>query len=308
MTSAACEALGVEEEPIRISYLQSDLHHLPLWVALDKGFFDEAGVTVEVAGIFRAGPETMSAFAAGSLDIAYVGQAPATTAVANGAVRVTVLAQVNTAGSAVVVNSRSTIRNLADLAGKTVAIPGHSTVQELVLRKALKQGDLPLSKLGIIVLKPPEMIGALITGQINAFVAWEPFPAKAVTEKQGRVLVASSAVWPDHPCCVVVADNGFLRKHRDKAVAVVKAHVRAIEFIRNNNEEAARIAAKYTGMDMETIRLAMQNVAYTSKLSIAGEREYVTFLREMKLISVDDPDRFTRDFIDGTILEQVSAK
>ena len=90
-------------EPVRIAYLQSDIHHLPCWVALDKGFFEAEGVKVEVAGIFKAGPELMSAFAAGALDMGYVGVAPATTAVANKTAKVVVLAQVNTEGSALVV-------------------------------------------------------------------------------------------------------------------------------------------------------------------------------------------------------------
>jgi NitT/TauT family transport system substrate-binding protein len=71
-----------EGKPVRVAYLQSDVHQLPCWVALDKGFFEKEGVKVEVAGIFKAGPELMSAFAAGALDMGYVGIAPATTAVA----------------------------------------------------------------------------------------------------------------------------------------------------------------------------------------------------------------------------------
>jgi NitT/TauT family transport system substrate-binding protein len=54
-------------QPVRIAYLQSDIHQLPCWVALEKGFFKKERVKVEVAGIFKAGPELMSAFAAGAL-------------------------------------------------------------------------------------------------------------------------------------------------------------------------------------------------------------------------------------------------
>ncbi|MDO5536223.1 MAG: ABC transporter substrate-binding protein, partial [Desulfovibrionaceae bacterium] len=69
---------------VRMAYLQNDLHHLPLWVAQDQGYFRAEGVSVEIAGVFRAGPEIMTAFAAGSLDMAYVGEAPATIAFARG--------------------------------------------------------------------------------------------------------------------------------------------------------------------------------------------------------------------------------
>lgn len=100
---------GREANTVRIAYPHSDIHQLACWVALEKGFFKEEGLAVEVAGVFKARPEEMSAFASGALDAGYVGEAPATTAVANGTARVTVLAQVNTEGSAIVVREGSWI-------------------------------------------------------------------------------------------------------------------------------------------------------------------------------------------------------
>ena len=79
----SCGPAEKESEVVRLAYLQSDLHHLPAFVALEKGFFKEEGVSIKVSGIFKAGPELMSGFAAGSLDAGYVGLSPATVAVAN---------------------------------------------------------------------------------------------------------------------------------------------------------------------------------------------------------------------------------
>ncbi len=202
-------AVNGEEKPVRIGYLQSDIHQLACWVALEKGFYKKNGVTADVAGIFKAGPEEMSAFAAGALDMGYVGEAPATTAVANGVAKVKVLAQVNTEGSAIMVKKGSAIKTPRDLVGKTVAIPGRSTVQDFLLQKALRKFEVDPRKVSIIVLKPPEMIGALKTGQIDAFIAWEPYPAKAQTMGVGQVLLRSGEIWKDHPCCVLVAEQFF---------------------------------------------------------------------------------------------------
>jgi NitT/TauT family transport system substrate-binding protein len=65
----SCGPNEKERSIVRLAYLQSDLHHLPAFVALEKGLFQEEGVTVEVGGIFKAGPEMMSGFTAGSLDV-----------------------------------------------------------------------------------------------------------------------------------------------------------------------------------------------------------------------------------------------
>ena len=289
-------------QPVRIAYLQSDIHQLPCWVALEKGFFEKEGVKTEVAGIFKAGPELMSAFAAGALDMGYVGVAPATTAVANKTVKVVVLAQVNTEGSAIVVRKEGKVQSIPELVDKSAAVPGHATVQDSLLRRALLKFKTQPDQVKIMVLKPPEMIGALRTDQIDAFIAWEPYPAKAVTMGVGRILAFSRDIWKDHPCCVLAADAKFLEDHMEKAKGVVRGHVKAIEFIRQHREEAIKIGVKYTGMDEASIRLAMENVNYTPVLSVEGEKEYVDFLTKLKYIKVDDVqifvDRFMRpDFI-----------
>jgi len=287
---------GAEEKPVRIGYLQSDIHQLACWVALEKGLYKKYGVDAKVAGIFKAGPEEMSAFAAGALDMGYVGEAPATTAVANGVAEATVVAQVNTEGSAIMVRKDSSIQKPADLAGKTVAIPGHSTVQDFLLKKALLKFKVDPKSVSTIVLKPPEMIGALRTGQIDAFIAWEPYPAKARTMGIGRVLLTSGDIWKDHPL------------HQRNVSDMVKAHMEATNFINKYPEDAVNIGMKYTGMDKETVRLAIKNVNYTYELSIAGETEYVDFLSRLRYISVPDAEIFVNRFIDTEILENLAGK
>lgn len=296
------------EKPVRMAYLQNDIHHLAFWVALEKGFFEKQGVEVEVSGIFRAGPEIMTGFAARDLDMAYVGEAPTTTAVANKAADVVITAQVNTEGSALVVRKESGITSLSDLTGKTVAVPGHSTVQDFLLRKALKKQGIPLKKVNIIVVKPPEMTGALRTDQIDAFIAWEPYPSKSVTMNIGQNLATSYDIWKGHPCCVLVSDSTFLRQNPKKVRAVVRAHVQATDFIHKNTDESVKIGEKYTGMDEKTIRKAMKTVHYTYDLSIEGEKEYVRFLSEMKYIRADDPETFVNSLINQELLKHVMNK
>jgi NitT/TauT family transport system substrate-binding protein len=295
-------------DPVRVGYLQSDIHQLPLWVAIEKGYYDQERIKMEVAGIFKAGPELMTAFSAGALDIGYVGAAPATTAVANKTAKVTLLAQVNTEGSAIVVSKSRKVRTISALVGRTVAIPGYSTVQDFLLRKALRAFNIETGKVKIIVIKPPEMISALRTEQIDAFTAWEPYPAKAVSSDVGVFLATSGDIWKDHPCCVLAADSGFLDLHRDQAAGMVRAHVKAIEFIRQNRQEASAIAIKYTGMDELTIRLAMKNVNYTHVLSVDGIREYVEFLTRLKYVNITNVDKFMDLFVQPTFVAEALKK
>jgi NitT/TauT family transport system substrate-binding protein len=248
----------------------------------------------------------MSAFASSDLDFGYVGEAPATVAVANKVADVKIIAQANLEGSAIVIFKDSGIKSIKDLVGKTVAVPGYATVQDFLLRKALTNNNIPIKAVNVIIIKPPEMIPALRTKQIDAFVAWEPYPSKAVTLEVGKVLVPSGKIWPKHPCCVVVADNQFIEKNPEKIKGILRAHVKATNFIHENPKEALEIGVKYTGMDLETVKLAMRNITYEFIPDVQGLVDYVTFLRELGQIKEVDPKDFVRNIIQKGFLEKIS--
>lgn len=277
---------------IRMAYLQNDLHHLPLWVALDKSYFKDEGLDVTVAGIFHAGPEIMAAFDAGELDAAYVGEAPVTIAAARrGTACVRVLDQVNTEGSALVLSPASSLSSDKEL---TLAYPSNGSVQDLLLRKAIA-GLVPNAQhIHTIVLSPPEMITALKTGQIDGFVAWEPFPTRAVSMGIGRIQATSANIWPGHPCCVVVASEEFSNTRPNEMAGLVRAHKRAIAFIYDHPDEALAVAVKYTGMSEAVVRQALSHVTYTSVPSVIGEEEFVNFLNAIGYTKVADPKVFTQ--------------
>jgi NitT/TauT family transport system substrate-binding protein len=292
-------AASSDDSPVRMAYLQNDIHHLACWTAIEKGYYSDNKVNVEVAGVFRAGPEIMTAFAAGELDMAYVGEAPATIAVANQTAKVVAVAQVNTEGSSVVVARDATgITDLKSLSSKTVAVPGHGTVQDFLLRRALSHQGIELGALNIIVLKPPEMISALRTNQIQAFIAWEPHPSKALTMGVGRRLSTSHDLWPGHPCCVLVASADFIARHPRKVQAVVRAHMAATDFINRQPQEALRIGMQYTGMDELTVKDAVGQVSYTTILNVEAEEEYVHFLKQLNYIRISDEKAFIKSFLD----------
>ena len=299
---AACQRAPARAaaKPVRMACLQNDLHHLALWVALDEGFFRAEGVEVEVAGAFRAGAELMSAFGSGGLDMAYVGQSPVTIAAARGTAQVEVVALVNAEGSALVVRpDDASIRGVADLRGKVVAMPGLGSVQDVLLRKALASAGLSPDDAKVVVVKPPEMISALQSRQIDAFIAWEPYPAKAVNLGAGRTLETSRAIWAGHPCCVLVASRAFAEAHRAETDAVVRAHARATAFILAHPDQAVAVAVRHTGLDAATVREALRGVTYSSRLSRGAEEELVRSLERLDYIPAGDPAAFVDRLVGG---------
>jgi NitT/TauT family transport system substrate-binding protein len=223
--------------------------------------------------------------------------APAMLAAANGKADVKALAQANLNGSSIVVRDPAAVRSVEELKGRKVAVPNVGTVQDFLLRRALENAGLSINDVNEVLMAPPEMLAALSSSSIDACVFWEPNPATAEQRGLGAVLLSSAQIWEDHPCCAVVVSQGFIDSDPAAVDALARAHRRATDFIRNNPDEAVRLAAEFTGLDEEVAGKAMQRITFTCEFNVAAIREYAGFLAEQGLVSLDDPAAFADDFL-----------
>ena len=141
------------DNAVRVGFLGSDLHQLAEWVAQNKtvgggshSLFDKYGVKVTNASLtgYTSGPNEMSAFAAGDVDIGYLGCAPAIQAHLSASVHTVIVAQANSEGSAIIVKAGSGITTIADLKGKTIAVPSTGAIQFSLLKIAVEKAGMQL--------------------------------------------------------------------------------------------------------------------------------------------------------------------
>jgi NitT/TauT family transport system substrate-binding protein len=139
--------------PIRLGYLLGDLHQMAQVVAQNhsilsngKSMFEDYGllVTNATGAPFANGGAEMNGFAAGSVDVGYLGAAPAILNHLNSAIGTTIVAQANSEGSGIVVKVGSGISDLSGLVNKTIATPGESSIQFLLLKIALQKEGIDL--------------------------------------------------------------------------------------------------------------------------------------------------------------------
>ncbi|MHA1653906.1 MAG: ABC transporter substrate-binding protein [Candidatus Thorarchaeota archaeon] len=292
---------------VRIGYLSQDLHQLALRVAVEKGWFDEAGIKVELAQ-FANGAYEMDGFLAGQIDMGYLGVAPALTKSINQNIEITILAAVNLEGSALMVSKTEydagNVRNVSDLVGKIILQPGPSTVQNFLIRLALDQFGLSVDNVSLETSRPQDMAISL-SAEKPAFIAWEPFPSLAEYEGLAVPLLLSGQIWPRHPCCVVASANTFLEEHPDIVQKVVDIHKRAEEWIVNHPDEALQIAIDWLGVASEPVETAFNRIIYDYDVNRTGVEMYLEFLIDQGLVTMglDQVDTFLNGFINTTFVE-----
>lgn len=198
-------------------------------------------------------PELAEAVKAGAVDAAFALTPIALTLRAKGVpVKLVLLGHRN--GSALTVKAGGGVSSLAELKGGTIAIPSRFSTHHLLLRRMLAaQGLEPGRDVQVVEMPPPEMVQALATDRIAAFIVAEPFSGQAELQKVGRVLAFSKDVWPHHVCCGLVAREALVATHPDAVQELVDGLVAAGRFIGASPEEAAKLSTRYLGQRAEVI-------------------------------------------------------
>ena len=220
--------LGGGDDTVKIGYLPSD-HDAALFVADAQGKFAEKNITTELVQ-FNNGGDLMTAMASGEVDVGYVGIAPVLSSVAKG-VPVKVISSAQTDGSGIVVTKDSGITSAADLKGKSIATPGEASIQYVLLTYYLKENNLSTDDLNISAMKVPSMNDALKTKQIDGIITFQPYVSIAANSSDNVVLEDSADILPNHPCCVVVASDDFIKNHESTVKDILAIHENATEFI-----------------------------------------------------------------------------
>ena len=281
--------LGGGDNTVKIGYLPSD-HDAALFVADKQGLYADKNITTELVQ-FNNGGDLMTAMASGEVDVGYVGIAPVLSSVSKG-VPVKVISSAQTEGSGIVVTKDSGINSAADLKGKSIATPGEASIQHVLLSYYLKKNGLSTNDLNISAMKVPSMNDALKTKQIDGIITFQPYVSIAANVTSNVVLENSSGILPNHPCCVVVASDDFIKNHEDKAKDIVDIHKNATKFI--NDKVAA-------GNSSEVVKLLPEDIVSDAHLE-ANSLQSFPFISGIDNAFKADVDAFQKLEVDIGIL------
>ena len=279
------------EDTIRIGYLPSD-HDAALFVADAKGYFDKEELNIDMIK-FNNGNELMKAMEDDEIDVGYVGVAPALYYIGNGA-EAKIISSAQNEGSGIVVNTNSGINTASDLTGKKIATPGEGSIQELLLSYYLKENGISNKDLKIKTAKVSEMNEKLESGEIDGAITFQPYVT--IAEANGNnILVNSSEILPNHPCCVVVATDDFIKEHPEEAEKVVSIHKKATKVINKNidNGKTNKIVDLLPNdivSDKEIEAKSLESFPFTSGMSSNFKSNVLTFQQlEVAMGAIKEP-------------------
>ena len=246
--------------------------------------FVPAGYTVEVFP-FESPTDGKNAVLTGTVDTCIHGIAAFLLGAAAGE-PVTIVANANNGGMAVIAGVNTGIKTIKDLKGKKVAIWPGST-QEAVILERLRMEGMSIKDIQPIRLSFSDHPAALARGDIDAYVGAEPAP--------GISLANGTGVLVEYPYSTPIGSLNMILSASEKAVKenpqrvklVVDMHRKAVDYAMANPPQIVEVAMQKLGQQRRSIELAQPNVELAWKIDdvfLQRAAAYTRLMHENKQI------------------------
>lgn len=243
----ACSQDNDAQEQVKTSLYQDTIKigavawpgYLALYIADVKGYFNEAGLNVQLIRYNSLG-ELSKDYVNGVL----LGRANLNIEAINESAqglkhKAVVIIDYSNGSDGIVANK--TIKSIADLKGKKVGYdPG--TLEEYILSHALMSYQLSLKDIEPVASNAEDVIDLLKDGSLLAAVTYEPYLTVLINEGYHTIYTSKEA--PGLITDILTFRSDFIEQQEETITAIVTAYFRGIDLWRNNPDEAIAILAK----------------------------------------------------------------
>lgn len=217
----------------------------PLYLAKEKGFFQEVGIEAELI-VITGLAERNSALKSGKIDGLAAPVDYFVLSAGNHLETTIVMAIDESVGGDGIVADTS-IKRFEDLRGKKVAFQ-QGLPSEFFLRAVLLQHNMSLDELASTDMETAQGGAAFLAKKVDAAVVWEPWLTKAREEGGGHIL-ASTKDYPNLIVDCLAFNNDVVSRSPQDVQKIVNAVLKAISYWKKQPDEANKIMAPYFQVD-----------------------------------------------------------
>jgi ABC-type nitrate/sulfonate/bicarbonate transport system substrate-binding protein len=251
--------------------------HVPLMVAIDRGYFKEVGLDVELKPIVKSS-DRMLALTQGGIQWTNTGVLSVIVEMAKGNDSFYWFANVDDSPGAEGLVVQPGINSIKDLKGKKIAVTLNSGA-EITLYYVLKDAGLTLADVRVVPMASTEMVTTFTNKNIDAYCVWDPAFTDGQKAVPGSKVLATdkdtpiyrkfkTASAPD----VVVIRKDLVDKHPETAKKLIAAYFKGVKLTKENPREAAVSADKWFKRGVDWAEAGIRKFAY---FDASQQREHV---------------------------------
>ncbi|MEM7411333.1 MAG: CmpA/NrtA family ABC transporter substrate-binding protein [Myxococcota bacterium] len=140
-------------------------------------------------------------------------------------------------------NKHKGVKGPQDMKGFRFCVPFEYSMHNYLLRYYLAEGGIhPDKDVQIRVVPPPEMVANLKAGNVDGYLAPDPFNQRAVYENAGFIFKLSKEIWEGHPCCAFAISKEFAATNPNTFIALFRSIVDATHYAqdKSNRKDIAK--------------------------------------------------------------------
>jgi len=261
----------------------------PVYIAMEKGFFNKHNVNVELIDLITAGPTALQAISGGSAETCNSSYMATISARAQGLPVLAVTDLQSAIGSQALeeffVRKDSGINSIAELKGKTIAINVVKGSFHYTWLMALESSGLSESDVDFIILPFDQQELALANGRVDAIGLMQPYVLHAKQNDELKILYTALDIFGPKQFATHVVNSVWAENNPNQARGFVAALVEAVAWIQANQGEAKEIISRYTGVSPAFI----EDYYYqeNASINISDAQYWLNFMRNRKEITVD---------------------
>lgn len=242
-----------EDDPIRVGVVPTSAA-APLYIAIERGYFEEVGLNVEVQIAQNAAAVAPSVLN-GQLQFGFAAASPFIGAVSKGLPLYAVAnsSSNSTDGSddtGLMTTADSPIERPRDLEGHTVAVNGLAALPHIAAMEAIERDGGDVSKVTFVAMPFPDMVGAMRQGRISAAAMAEPFYSQSLAAENKQVsTLYASAFDPGSTTTLYFTAGPFLETNPDVVDDFQEAIVRGIHDAHHEPDLVREVLIKYGNMN-----------------------------------------------------------
>ena len=252
---------------ITVAEVTHSVFYAPQYVALEKGYFEEEGLDVEL--ILTSGADKVTAAVlSGDADIGFCGS-EATIYVYQGGEKdyLKTFAQLTQKdGSFLVGREKDNNFKIEDLKGKTIIGGRPGGMPEMILEYSLKENGIDTSKEVKIdtSIEFASMGGAFIGGIGDYVALFEPNALELEKEGYGYVVASLGELGGEIPYTSYAARKSFIKENKDIIKKFTKAIEKGLDYVHSNTDKEVAKAIKSQFPDTSIIDLTKVIKRYRS--------------------------------------------
>lgn len=261
----------------------------PFYLAEEKGFFRDEGIDVRITVIEDVAQRKIAMMKGDidglgdTVDMLILSRSQGIPSIA--------VMEIDESSGADGIVASDNINTVQDLRYTPIAVQ-KNFVSESFLNFVAYKNNIPLDELQLIDMEAGAAGAAFLAGKVDVAVTFEPWLSQAKKRKDGRVLITTAeekGVIVD----ILTVSEQYLNNYPHNVKKLMRAWFKAIEYWRQNKEEANAIMAKYYNISKEEFSDMISGLRWPS---YKDNLEY--FNRNSKVNIYQIADIFSRLFIE----------